>query len=161
MSYQIDIQSVCDEILPFSEKQLNAWVALALKSHTPSAELTLRFVSTAEMTTLNHTYRHINASTNVLAFPASYPKDLTLDYPFLGDVVVCPDVLLKESQSLNKSLNAHWAHILIHGVLHLLGYDHMKEDETIIMQTTESQLLATLGFDNPYESSKTKANQIE
>jgi len=161
MSYHIDIQNACDEILPFSEEQMNAWITLPLKPQLLSAELTLRFVNIQEMTTLNHTYRKINTSTNVLAFPATYPKDLPLDYPFLGDIVVCPDVLLKESQSLNKSLNAHWAHILIHGVLHLLGYDHIKEDDTIIMQSIESQLLAVLGFDNPYESTQTEANKIE
>lgn len=161
MSYYIDIQNACDELLPFSEEQINAWVTLPLVTEFPSAELTLRFVNIQEMTTLNHTYRKINKPTNVLAFPATYPKDLALDHPFLGDIVVCPDVLLKESQSFETSLNAHWAHILIHGVLHLLGYDHIKEDDALIMQSIESRLLATLGYDNPYESTPTEANKIE
>lgn len=161
MSYHIDIQNASDEILPFSDEQMNAWVTLPLKQELPSAELTLRFVNSQEITTLNHTYRKINKSTNVLAFPATHPKDILLDYPFLGDVIVCPEVLLNESQSLNKPLNAHWAHILIHGVLHLLGYDHIKDEDTVVMQSIESQLLATLGFDNPYESIPTEANKIE
>jgi len=152
MSYHIDIQNACDATLPFSDEQIKTWVALPLKEELPSAELTLRFVNDQEITALNHTYRKINKATNVLAFPASYPKEIVLDYPFIGDVIICPEILFKESQSLNKTLDAHWAHILIHGVLHLLGYDHIEEDETHIMQSMESRLLARLGFENPYES---------
>ena len=76
-------------------------------------------------------YRKINKATNVLAFPASYPDDIALDFPLLGDVIICPKILLEESHALNKPLSAHWAHIVIHGVLHLLGYDQIKDDASL------------------------------
>ena len=105
-----------------------------------------------EMINLNYTYRNLNKTTNVLAFPASYPKDIKLKYPLLGDIIICPTVLLQESKELNLPLVSHWAHIVIHGVLHLLGYDHIKEDDKHIMQEIEIKLLESLGFNNPYET---------
>lgn len=151
MNYLIDIQHACQDSLPIDDKTLIHWVNTALKSQKARAELTLRFVDVAEMTELNNTYRKQNKPTNVLAFPASHPHDLPLDYPLLGDVVICPTVLLSESQSSQTSLDAHWAHIVIHGVLHLLGYDHIIDSDTIKMRNLEIQLLSELNFDNPYK----------
>ncbi len=83
--------------------------------HCEKAELTLRIVDEDEITHLNSMYRKKNKATNVLAFPATYPSDIKLEFPLLGDLVVCPTVLEKESNSLAKPLTAHWAHIVIHG----------------------------------------------
>lgn len=154
----LDIQRVCEDFIPISDETLTQWVQLSLSPNHTLAELTLRLVSRSEITTLNHQYRKKNNATNVLAFPAAHPVDLPLDTPFLGDIVICPAVLNEESVHLNQSLVAHWAHIVIHGVLHLLGYDHINEDDEKRMQAYEIQLLATLGFDNPYEI---EASEIE
>lgn len=158
MNYYIDIQHACDTSLPFSDETINRWVTLTLLPHKNSAELTLRFVDTPEMIKLNHTYRKQNKVTNVLAFPSSYPAEIELDYPLLGDVVICPAVLLDESQQLETPLEAHWAHIVIHGVLHLLGYDHIIESDALIMRPLEIDVLKKLGFDNPY---KTEEDNLE
>ena len=152
MSYHIDIQHASEDKPPISDAILRHWAKIALKSYKHSAELTLRLVNEEEMIQLNHDYRKQNKPTNVLAFPANYPPQIALKCPLLGDVIICPSVLNDESRILNKRLNSHWAHIVIHGVLHLLGYDHINEDDTKIMQAIEVRLLAQLGFDNPYES---------
>ncbi|MCH9690414.1 MAG: rRNA maturation RNase YbeY [Gammaproteobacteria bacterium] len=152
MTIQLDIQCACTNPLPVSNEQLTEWIHAALLPHREKAELTLRLVDLNEITNLNHTYRKQNKATNVLAFPSNLPDDILLDYPLLGDVVVCPAVLEKESIMLNTPLTAHWAHIVIHGVLHLLGYDHIDEEDARIMEALEIKALATLGFDNPYAS---------
>jgi len=151
MNYLIDIQHACQEPPPIADKTLTHWVTQTLKSQITKAELTLRFVDIDEMTKLNFTYRNQNNPTNVLAFEASHPNNIPLDFPLLGDVIICPAVLLNESQSLQTPLDAHWAHIVIHGVLHLLGYDHIIESDAIKMRALEVNLLSQLDFDNPYK----------
>ncbi len=155
MTIQLDIQNASIDPLPVSTEHISAWVHLALEPHlkkTESAELTIRLVDLEEITHLNHTYRQQNKPTNVLAFPSQLPDDVLLDVPFLGDIIICPAILKTESLTLNTPLNAHWAHIVIHGVLHLLGYDHIDTDDAVIMQKLEITALKTLGFNNPYAS---------
>lgn len=156
MSYYIDIQHASKEKIPVSDEIICQWAELALASFRDHAELTIRLVDTEEITTLNHVYRKQNKATNVLAFPATYPDDIALDFPLLGDVIICPAVLKQESVDLQNALTAHWAHIVIHGVLHLLGYDHIKEDDAKVMQPIEIKLLNELGFDNPYTNEDLK-----
>lgn len=151
MNYLIDIQNASNERLPISEEELTRLALLALKQEVDQAELTIRLVSPEEMIELNHTYRKQNKTTNVLAFPSNIPKDIPLEYPLLGDVIICPQVLQQESKELHKTLEAHWALIVIHGVLHLLGYDHIKEEDAQIMQAIEIKLLTEIGFTNPYD----------
>lgn len=152
MKYHIDIQHACDEEPPVTDEIICEWVKSSLSNHRNSAELTLRFVDVTEITSLNRLYRKKNDATNVLAFPADHPSHIELEFPLLGDIIICPAVLKQESQIQEKSLMAHWAHIVIHGVLHLLGYDHIKEADAIEMQSIEIKVLAEFGFDNPYES---------
>lgn len=158
MTYNIDIQYACTDSIPVSDENINKWAELALKTERKQAELTLRFVDKEEMTQLNHAYRQKNKPTNVLAFPANLPRDIASEYPLIGDVIICPAVLGQESQSLNKPINEHWAHIIIHGVLHLLGHDHIEEQDAVEMQAIEIKLLAKLGFENPYQAEE---NEIE
>lgn len=150
MSYEIDLQIACKNELPVSNSCIISWVESTLQAHMPTAELTLRFVDNEEMHLLNHTYRKQDKTTNVLAFPSEIPDSIELEYPLLGDVIVCPDVLALESIEQNKTLDAHWAHIVIHGVLHLLGYDHIDEHDAKIMQNKEIELLARFNYANPY-----------
>ncbi|WP_131783410.1 rRNA maturation RNase YbeY [Legionella gresilensis] len=147
----IDIQIACQKPLPIAKNVLCDWVNLTVNELEKTAELTLRFVEIQEITELNKTYRKKDKPTNVLAFPSNLPKEIQLEYPFLGDIVICPEVLERESQEQEIALEAHWAHIVIHGVLHLLGYDHIEEPEAHIMQTMEIKLLASLGYANPYQ----------
>ena len=149
-NYHIDIQHACEEQIPITDELLCTWTQQALATELDSAELTIRLVDLDEITHLNHYYRKQNKPTNVLAFPANLPTGITLDIPLLGDVIICPAVLQQESITLNKPLTAHWALIVTHGVLHLLGYDHIEDDDATVMQALEIKLLAKLGFDNPY-----------
>lgn len=151
MSYYIDIQHACDDTPPVSDELLSQWAQLPLTQLGDSAELTLRLVTTDEIKTLNRLYRKMDKTTNVLAFPANLPKDISLTYPLLGDVIICPSVLLQESLEQNKPIDAHWAHIIIHGVLHLMGHDHLEDEDTATMQALEIKFLAELNFENPYQ----------
>ena len=151
MTYHLDIQHASEKKCPVSNDMLYKWVEETLKPHQASAELTIRIVDPSEITELNHIYRKKNQPTNVLAFPSKLPQGITLDIPFLGDVIICPDILEKESVEQGKDPIAHWAHIVIHGVLHLLGYDHITDPDSEIMQSIEITTLSFLGFDNPYE----------
>ncbi|KTD00755.1 rRNA maturation RNase YbeY [Fluoribacter gormanii] len=158
MSYYIDIQNATNESLPVREDEIIRLASLALRDYQQEAELTVRLVTPEEMIHLNHTYRKQNKTTNVLAFPSELPPEIQLECPLLGDVIICPQVLLEESKQLKKTLESHWALILIHGILHLLGYDHIKDDEAAIMQAIEIKLLAELGFPNPYDA---EGNELE
>jgi probable rRNA maturation factor len=148
----IDIQQASDLEPPVPEEVLDEWARLPLRHLQKTGELTLRLVNKDEMISLNHSYRQQNKPTNVLAFPSALPDTVVLDYPLIGDVIICPEVLVEESESLEKPLIAHWAHIVIHGILHLLGYDHIKDSDALVMQALEKELLATLNFDDPYQT---------
>lgn len=151
MTYHIDIQNATNNPLPFTESDLTNLATLALRDHQNTAELTIRLVEPDEMIALNNTYRKQNKTTNVLAFPCILPDAIELECPLLGDVIICPEVLAEESKQFDKSLHEHWSLIVIHGVLHLLGYDHIKDEDTKIMQDLEIKLLAELGYGNPYD----------
>ena len=111
--------------------------------------LTIRIVSQTEIQQLNLQFRDQNKPTNVLSFPANLPDIVEDDY--LGDIIICADVVEQEAVRDNKPLQAHWAHMLVHGALHLAGYDHIKEAEAQAMEVLEVKILQKIGFDNPYE----------
>lgn len=150
MTFHIDIQHVSQKNCPIEDSMLALWAEATLQSVQDTGELTLRIVDSAEITDLNHRYRHQAKPTNVLAFPSHLPPNITLDCPLLGDVIVCAEVLEQESLNGNIPLQAHWAHIIIHGVLHLLGFDHIQDQDAALMEAREIALLAKFGFDNPY-----------
>ncbi|MBF7730921.1 rRNA maturation RNase YbeY [Pseudomonas sp. N040] len=133
-----------------SAADFRRWCELALRQRTADSELTIRLVDEAEARELNHTWRHKDYATNVLSFPADIPDGL-LDIPLLGDLVICAPVVAREAAEQGKTLPAHWAHLVIHGCLHLLGYDHIDEAEAEEMETLERELLAELGHPDPYD----------
>jgi probable rRNA maturation factor len=127
--------------------QFRAWLEAAL-GQVENQELTLRVVDCEESRQLNRQFRGKDAPTNVLSFPADVPAEI--DLPLLGDIVICAPLVEKEALDQGKSLVAHWAHLTLHGVLHLLGYDHQHEVEAEEMEAIEIRLLESLGFPNPY-----------
>lgn len=132
---------------------LTAWVRLALLPLTPLAcEVTLRCVDEAESQALNATYRGYNKPTNILSFPFDAPIDLTVEGEptLLGDLVLCVPLLLEEAAAQGKPPEAHWAHLVIHGLLHLQGLDHQTDAAAEEMEALEIERLAHLGISNPY-----------
>ena len=131
--------------------QLKQWAKKVLTRKTPDIEMTIRVVDITEMTELNTHYRHKSGATNVLSFPFDMPMDLTDEPPLLGDIVICATVVNQEAQTQEKSKTAHWAHMVVHGTLHLLGYDHESPTDADIMESIEITILKELGFPNPYQ----------
>jgi len=146
----IDIDVACDTAIVPSEENLRRWIGAALPVAERDFEVSLRLVDEEEIRTLNSTYRHKDYATNVLSFPADLPEELAL--PLLGDIVVCAQVVMREADEQGKTADAHWAHMLVHGTLHLLGYDHIDEDEALEMEALETTIITGLGFDPPYET---------
>ncbi|PKV12032.1 rRNA maturation RNase YbeY [Xanthomonas prunicola] len=128
------------------------WVAAALKGRIREADLAIRVVDEKEGCSLNHHYRGKDYATNVLSFPAELPEGLPkgIKMPLLGDLVICAPVVAREAAEQGKSLTAHYAHLTVHGTLHLLGWDHEDDKEADAMEQLEREILADLGIDDPY-----------
>src|SRR5690554_4955200 len=150
MSTNIDIDVACtDEWLP-SANELQRWCEAAVRAGAPDktqAEISLRITDAAESQSLNARYRQQDKATNVLSFPADLPPELGL--PLLGDLVICADVVAREAAEQGKTPSAHWAHMLVHGTLHLLGYDHINDAEAEVMEALETAIVTALGFAPP------------
>ncbi|ABK35803.1 rRNA maturation RNase YbeY [Aeromonas hydrophila] len=149
MSVTLDLQlaSASTDGLP-SEAQLQGWLDGTILGFQQEAEVTVRIVDEAESNELNLTYRGKDKPTNVLSFPFEAPPGLEL--PLLGDLVICRQVVEREAAEQGKPLMAHWAHMVVHGSLHLLGYDHIEDDEAEEMETLERDIMQELGFADPY-----------
>lgn len=128
------------------------WIAAALKGRIREADLALRIVDNKEGRALNRHYRGRDYATNVLSFPAELPEGLPkgVKLPLLGDLVICAPVVVREAREQKKSLSDHYAHLTVHGTLHLLGWDHEDEREAECMEQLEREILATLGIADPY-----------
>lgn len=135
-----------------SHAQLERWVKSALIETSDdtniTTELTIRIVDNDESQQLNHTYRQKNKPTNVLSFPFEAPDGIEL--PLLGDIVICAPLMMTEARTQNKTPDAHWAHLVVHGTLHLLGYDHQNDDDALEMESLETKILTQLGYADPY-----------
>lgn len=146
----IELQNVCVSPDFPNLQQLQSWVDTALEAIDYDTEIVIRLVDEPESQALNEQYRHKLGPTNILSFPVEVPDGIDLD--LLGDLVICAPVVAKEALEQHKALMDHWAHIVIHGVLHLLGYDHIDESDADIMENKEIALLKQLHIDNPYLS---------
>ncbi|MDP3814547.1 rRNA maturation RNase YbeY [Pseudomonas sp.] len=146
---ELDLQIASDGADLPTAAQFRAWCAIALRQRTADSELTIRLVDETEGRELNNSFRHKDYATNVLSFPADVPDEL-LDIPLLGDLVICVPVVEREALEQGKTPEAHWAHLVIHGCLHLLGYDHIEDAEAEEMEALERELLAELGHPDPY-----------
>ena len=130
------------------EMDLSRWAAAALAGRRAGAELSIRIVDEEEGATLNATYRRKQGATNVLSFPAELPAGVPL--PVLGDLVICAPVVAREAAEQGKPLEAHWAHLVVHGCLHLLGFDHVTDTQAAEMESLERSILADMGYPDPY-----------
>lgn len=128
------------------------WVAAALHSRIREADLAIRIVGTKEARALNRHYRGKDYATNVLSFPAELPEGLPdgVKLPLLGDLVICAPVVAREAKEQKKSVTDHYAHLTVHGALHLLGWDHENEADAICMEQLEREILSSLGIEDPY-----------
>lgn len=152
MNVTVELQQavISQEDIP-SEETLAAWAQKALETggRTEDAELTVRLVEPQEIRNLNALYRHIDKPTNILSFPFECPEEVKL--PLIGDLIVCMEVLRREAADQHKSVEEHFAHLIVHGTLHLIGYDHIEPQDAAVMEPLEIRAVEALGFDNPYK----------
>ncbi|TAL48469.1 MAG: rRNA maturation RNase YbeY [Methylovulum sp.] len=154
MNY-LDIQTISSSDGQPTLAQFQHWVDAALDDmlddiNQQDTEIVIRIVDEQESAELNEQYRNKHGATNILSFPFEAPDIAGIEFDLLGDLVICAPVLEREAQQQNKTLADHWAHIVVHGVLHLRGYDHINDDDADIMEHKEIIILQQLNINNPY-----------
>ncbi len=154
MSATLDLQIASSSITLPNESQFQTWLDVAVAHRSTEAEVSIRVVDVDESQELNSQYRGKDKPTNVLSFPFEAPIGVPEEEfaGFLGDLIICAPVVEREADEQQKELNHHWAHMIIHGCLHLLGYDHINDADADEMEALEIKILAELSINNPYES---------
>lgn len=156
----IDLQwAIEPQSIPTLE-QCKKWVGISLQDDLAyqEVEMVVRIVDPEESQDLNRDYRGKDKPTNVLSFPFEQPPgllELGEELPYLGDLVICAEVVAQEAQEQGKPLEAHWAHMIVHGALHLQGYDHIEERDAEEMESLEKEIMQRLGYADPYEQDNT------
>ncbi|NOQ36457.1 MAG: rRNA maturation RNase YbeY [Methylococcaceae bacterium] len=150
---QLEIQVASDSKALPDKSQFQNWVDTVLIDPDENTEIVIRIVDETESASLNQQYRHKNGATNVLSFPFEAPEHISTF--LLGDLVICAPVIEQQAIDQQKPLDHHWAHIVIHGVLHLCGYDHLDETEAEEMEAKEIAFLKKLTISNPYQEKNT------
>lgn len=148
MGLELAVQRAVEESDAPGEAAFRGWAEAALSGRREATELVIRIVGAEEGQALNATWRGRDRPTNVLSFPADLPPELEL--PLLGDLVLCAPVVAAEAREQGKSVSDHYAHLTVHGLLHLLGFDHEDEAEAQRMEAEERRILAGLGIEDPY-----------
>jgi len=162
----LDYQNPGNYNIPASEEDFCLWATSALifarsqskdnddnnaDSNRPDFDMTIRIVDINEGKTLNFTYRKKDYATNVLSFPFDVPEGIEgIDVNLLGDIIICAPIVSQEANEQHKTERSHWAHLAIHGTLHLLGFDHVDDSDAEIMEAIEVKTMAKLGFTDPY-----------
>jgi len=149
MPTQLNVQREVELAGIPDDETLQAWASAAHMDPATHIEINLRIVSKAEIQSINRTYRGQNKATNVLSFASSVPPGAPLD--ILGDLIICAEIVANEAAEYGKSLAARWAHMLVHGCLHIQGFMHESEQEQEFMETAEIRILKELGMHNPYQ----------
>lgn len=157
MNVTVEITNDCEEHEVPNATQCENWITnsmphIGYEDTNTTVNVSIRFVTSADSQALNSQYRQKKSATNVLSFPAESPDELEtlLEFRPLGDLALCPAVIEQEATEQGKKLEAHWAHLIIHGLFHLLGYDHKTKEEAKLMEELETKALEKLGFPNPY-----------
>ena len=145
---QIDIDNECPEFPCPDESNIERWIGATLEQKVTDANIAIKIINGPTMKLLNEAYRKKPKTTNILSFPSQLPKELAGN--FLGDLAICAPVVQQEAQDQNKPLEMHFAHLVVHGTLHLLGYDHVDEEDAKLMENEEIRILNLLGFPDPY-----------
>ncbi len=151
MTVTVDLQNVCEGDVPDAEL-FQSWIEATVDkegSDPSDCELSIRLVDEAESAELNSTYREKTGPTNVLSFP--FDSVIAMEPRLLGDLVICSNIVEKEALAQNKAKQDHWAHMVVHGCLHLLGYDHIEDDEADEMEALEVTILKSLFINDPYQ----------
>lgn len=148
MSATIEVQFACKTPRLASKQKVRTWAGEVLRGHSGEHEVTVRIVDEAEGAELNQTFRQRDGATNVLSFAFETPP--VTDAPRLGDIAVCAPIVKREASEQGKTLEAHCAHLVVHGALHLLGYNHQNREEAEQMESEEVAILARLGYSDPY-----------
>ncbi|XRX42981.1 MAG: rRNA maturation RNase YbeY [Buchnera aphidicola (Tetraneura sorini)] len=150
---KLNLQIICikRKLLP-KKKDFILWLKTIFKGEQ-CIEITIRIVDKPEIHNLNYRYRKKNKPTNILSF-SYFNNKLKNKYYFLGDLIICSEIIEEESKIQKKSIHSHWAHIIIHGGLHLLGFNHIKYDDRQKMENIETKCLLSLGFKKPYNISQ-------
>ncbi|WP_216782523.1 rRNA maturation RNase YbeY [Candidatus Profftia tarda] len=145
----LDLQVACknNDGLP-NKDYFHHWLEASLRQCQKKIEVTVRLVDCHESHALNMTYRGENKPTNVLSFSFKGPEDVNLD--LLGDIIICRQIVEREAKEQNITPISHWAHMVVHGALHLLGYDHILNKEAEEMESLEAEIMQALGYPNPY-----------
>ncbi|KJG20225.1 metal-binding heat shock protein [Photobacterium iliopiscarium] len=153
MAIYLDLQlATADETGLPTEAEFQQWLNAAVTPFQADAEVTILLVDKQESHALNLEYRGKDRPTNVLSFPFEAPPEIEMN--LLGDLIICRQVVEAEALEQQKPLNAHWAHMVVHGSLHLLGYDHIEDDEAEEMEALETEIMQNMGFIDPYISEK-------
>ncbi|WP_233269138.1 rRNA maturation RNase YbeY [Paraglaciecola sp. L1A13] len=150
MNALLDLQIASDAPnLPLAD-DVQSWLeAVFTQQNIPENEVTVRIVDVLESQALNLAYRGKDKPTNVLSFPFEAPAGISMN--LLGDLIICASVVSQEANDQNKALHHHWAHMVVHGTLHLLGFDHIKDDEAQEMEDLEVEILKQFSIDDPYQ----------
>ncbi|WP_225087325.1 rRNA maturation RNase YbeY [Pectobacterium colocasium] len=147
----LQIASEQEQGLP-EEKDFQRWLEGVLPQFQEVSEVTIRIVDESESRDLNNTYRGKDKPTNVLSFPFEAPPEVEL--PLLGDLIICRQVVEQEAAEQEKTVEEHWAHMVVHGSLHLLGYDHIEDSEAEEMEALETEIMQSMGYADPYLAEK-------
>ena len=139
--------AVPQKALP-TQAQFQAWADVIKTRDGETQIAAIRVVNEQEMTVLNKQYRQKKGPTNVLSFPAQLHEQV--DVPFIGDIVICAPIVINEAKQQHKTEESHWAHMMVHGILHLQGYDHINDADAMQMESLEIQIMHQLGYENPY-----------
>ena len=150
MTIEVNIQIACTVSETPSKNKLKKWACITLSEFLDTGEVTIRIVDTAESRQLNEHWRKVKGPTNVLSF--NYGDNPAPVNNYIGDIVLCAPVIIKEAKEQKKNIQAHFAHLVIHGCLHLLGYEHKKKQDADEMETLEIELMHKLGYANPYQA---------
>lgn len=156
MILTVDLQIACDNAGLPEEDSITAWAHAALSTRHNDTELSVRIVDEAESQALNAEFRGNNKPTNVLSFPFELPEGIPESElnGLLGDLVICAPVIEREAREQQKPVGHHWAHMIVHGTLHLLGYDHIEDAEAEAMEQLEREILATINIPDPYKGER-------
>lgn len=155
MTAEIEIQLASSATDLPGNGDFQRWASAALRGKEKNSAV-IRLVDSEESRQLNNDYRGLDKPTNVLSFPFETPAEIPDN--FLGDIVICTTIVAQEARQQNKPLPAHWAHMVVHGMLHLQGYDHQNDEQAEQMESLERKILAKLGFADPYESMEQPCN---